>query len=73
MGDAFFSFPPSFAQGASQSIESANDLFNDLNIIESFSGLSPTPTTFDPSKNSQLHSQAPLNPVDPVTKTFNFL
>ena len=30
-GDAFFSFPPSFAQGASQSIESANDLFNDLN------------------------------------------
>ena len=31
MGDAFFSFPPSFAQGASQSIESANDLFDDLN------------------------------------------
>ena len=31
MGDAFFSLPPSFAQGASQSIESANDLFNDLN------------------------------------------
>ena len=31
MGDAFFSFPPSFAQGASQSIESANDVFNDLN------------------------------------------
>tara|TARA_B100000003_G_scaffold68143_1_gene60985 strand:+ start:866 stop:1999 length:1134 start_codon:yes stop_codon:yes gene_type:complete len=31
MGDALFSFPPSFAQGASQSIESANDLFNDLN------------------------------------------
>ncbi len=31
MGDAFFSFPPSFAQGASQSIEAANDLFNDLN------------------------------------------
>ena len=31
IGDAFFSFPPSFAQGASQSIESANDLFNDLN------------------------------------------
>ena len=31
MGDVFFSFPPSFAQGASQSIESANDLFNDLN------------------------------------------
>ncbi len=31
IGDSFFSFPPSFAQGASQSIESANDLFNDLN------------------------------------------
>ena len=29
-GDAFFSFPPSFAQGASQSIESANELFSDL-------------------------------------------
>ena len=29
-GDAFFSFPPSFAQGASQSIESANELFYDL-------------------------------------------
>ena len=30
-GDAFFSFSPSFAQGASQSIEAANELFNDLN------------------------------------------
>ncbi len=29
-GDAFYSFPPSFAQGASQSIEGAKDLFNDL-------------------------------------------
>ncbi len=29
-GDAFFSFPPSFAQGASQSIEAAYELFNDL-------------------------------------------
>ena len=29
-GDAFFSFPPSFAQGASQSIESASELYNDL-------------------------------------------
>ena len=29
-GDAFYSFPPSFAQGASQSIESANELFCDL-------------------------------------------
>ena len=30
-GDAFFSFSPSFAQGASQSIESAKELFNYLN------------------------------------------
>ena len=30
IGDAFYSFPPSFAQGASQSIETANELFNDL-------------------------------------------
>ncbi len=29
-GDAFFSFPPSFAQGASQSIEAAYELFTDL-------------------------------------------
>jgi len=29
-GDAFYSFPPSFAQGASQSIEAAYELFNDL-------------------------------------------
>ena len=29
-GDAFYSFPPSFAQGASQSIESANELFDNL-------------------------------------------
>ncbi len=30
VGDAFYSFPPSFAQGASQSIEAANELFNEL-------------------------------------------
>ena len=30
IGDAFYSFPPSFAQGASQSIEAANELFSDL-------------------------------------------
>ena len=30
IGDAFYSFPPSFAQGASQSIETANELFNNL-------------------------------------------
>ena len=29
-GDAFYSFPPSFAQGASQSIEAANQLFDNL-------------------------------------------
>ena len=30
IGDAFFSFPPSFAQGASQSIEAGNELYNHL-------------------------------------------
>tara|TARA_B100001250_G_scaffold174099_1_gene149764 strand:+ start:862 stop:1995 length:1134 start_codon:yes stop_codon:yes gene_type:complete len=30
VGDALFSFPPSFAQGASQSIETSNDLFTDI-------------------------------------------
>ena len=29
-GDAFYSFPPSFAQGASQSIEAADELFQEL-------------------------------------------
>ena len=30
IGDAFFAFPPSFAQGASQSIESGSELFNNI-------------------------------------------
>ena len=30
IGDAFFAFPPSFAQGASQSIESGSELFNSI-------------------------------------------
>jgi len=30
VGDAFFAFPPSFAQGASQSIEGASELFNNV-------------------------------------------
>ena len=30
VGDALFSFPPSFAQGASQSIETSNDLFQNI-------------------------------------------
>jgi salicylate hydroxylase len=30
LGDAFFAYPPSFAQGASQSIESAFELYKDI-------------------------------------------
>ena len=30
VGDAFFAFPPSFAQGASQSIEGAYELFESI-------------------------------------------
>ena len=30
VGDALFTFPPSFAQGASQSIKTSNDLFEDI-------------------------------------------
>ena len=30
IGDAFFAFPPSFAQGASQSIEGAYELFKNI-------------------------------------------
>ncbi len=38
IGDAFFAFPPSFAQGASQSIEGAYELFKkiDSNTENSF-------------------------------------
>ena len=37
VGDAFFAFPPSFAQGASQSIESAYELFKSIeNNTEKF-------------------------------------
>ena len=31
MGDAFYAFPPTMAQGASQAIESANEIFNLIN------------------------------------------
>tara|TARA_Y100001970_G_scaffold95479_1_gene120285 strand:+ start:1103 stop:2248 length:1146 start_codon:yes stop_codon:yes gene_type:complete len=38
IGDAFFAFPPSFAQGASQSIEGAYELFKSIenNTVKSF-------------------------------------
>ena len=38
IGDAFFAFPPSFAQGASQSIEGAYELFENIenNIKSNF-------------------------------------
>ena len=38
IGDAFFAFPPSFAQGASQSIESAYELFKNIenNTVSNF-------------------------------------
>ena len=35
IGDAFFAFPPSFAQGASQSIESGSELFDSIENKES--------------------------------------
>ena len=41
--------------------------------MESFSVLKPTPETLAPNWVNQKHSQAPLKPVDPVTKTFRFL
>ena len=31
IGDAFYTFPPTIAQGASQAIESANEIFNLIN------------------------------------------
>ena len=34
IGDAFFAFPPTFAQGASQSIEVAHELYKNLEITD---------------------------------------
>ena len=34
IGDAFFSFPPTFAQGASQSIEVAHELYQNFENID---------------------------------------
>ena len=31
MGDALFAFPPSFAQGASQSIEASKEVYEEIN------------------------------------------
>ena len=36
IGDAFFAFPPSFAQGASQSIEGASELFDNITNNKNF-------------------------------------
>ena len=54
-GDAFFSFPPSFAQGASQSIEAANELFNDL--IDNSSNYYKTRIL----KTNQINSRSSIN------------
>ena len=54
-GDAFFSFPPSFAQGASQSIESANELYND------FKNNSAKYNKIRISKTKQINSRSSLN------------
>ena len=35
IGDAFFALPPTFAQGASQSIEVAHELYKNLERIRS--------------------------------------
>ena len=35
IGDAFYTFPPTLAQGASQSIEAANEVFELFNTIHS--------------------------------------
>ena len=36
IGDAFFAFPPTFAQGASQSIEVAHELYKNLKDVRCF-------------------------------------
>ena len=55
IGDAFYSFPPSLAQGASQSIEAANELYKDLK--KNSSNYYKTRI----SKTKQLNSRSSLN------------
>ena len=55
IGDAFFSFPPSFAQGASQSIEAANELYGDL--LNNSSNYYKTRAL----KTRQIHSRSSIN------------
>ena len=55
IGDAFFSFPPSFAQGASQSIEAANELYGDL--LNNSSNYYKTRVL----KTRQIHSRSSIN------------
>ena len=43
IGDAFFAFPPSFAQGASQSIEGAYELFENIENNTCLLYTSPSP------------------------------
>ena len=54
-GDAFYSFPPSFAQGASQSIESAYELFND------FANNTSNYYERRVSRTKQIHKRSALN------------
>ena len=49
-GDAFYSFPPSFAQGASQSIEAANQLFGNLKDNSCLLYTSPSPRDLSTSR-----------------------
>ena len=67
IGDAFFAFPPSFAQGASQSIEGAYELFENIeNNTESNFFRNRVNKTRMVSKRSKLnqftfHLSNPLN------------
>ena len=58
-GDAFYSFPPSFAQGASQSIEAANELFN--NLKNNSSNYYKTRILKTKQISSRSHLSNPLN------------
>ncbi len=67
IGDAFFAFPPSFAQGASQSIEGAHELFRSIetNTENNFfeNRVSKTKMVNNRSKFNQFafHLSNPLN------------
>ncbi len=74
IGDAFFAFPPSFAQGASQSIESAYELFQSIENNTESSFLRKRVNKTRMVNNRSKLNQFAFHLSNPLTKYFrNFL